>query len=154
VRGAGTDIWNTADQFQYLSQPLTGDGQLQARLLTLGNTDPWAKAAVMIRGSLAANAPHAMLTATSAFGVSFQYRPSVGAASQAPPGSSQPKPIWIRIRRVGNVFTGSYSVDGVAWTVLASQTVTMPASVLMGLAVTSHNPGAVTTATFSDVAVS
>ena len=31
VAGAGADIWDTADAFRYVYQPLAGDGQIIAR---------------------------------------------------------------------------------------------------------------------------
>ena len=52
MSGGGTDIWNTADQFRFACKPLIGDGTLIAKVESVGNTDPWAKAGVMIRESL------------------------------------------------------------------------------------------------------
>ena len=45
-------------QFNY--QTLTGDGTIVARVVSLDNTDAWAKAGVMIRESLNADATFAM----------------------------------------------------------------------------------------------
>ncbi|HZE98356.1 MAG TPA: hypothetical protein VE981_15095, partial [Planctomycetota bacterium] len=49
VCGAGADIWSTADSFHFVSMTLTGDGTIFARVVEIDNTDPWAKAGVMIR---------------------------------------------------------------------------------------------------------
>src|SRR5438132_13189844 len=38
VQGAGADIWGTSDAFQYVNQPLAGDGQIVARVTSLMNT--------------------------------------------------------------------------------------------------------------------
>ncbi len=51
VAGAGNDIWGTTDQFHYAYRPLPESGQITARILSQGNTDPWAKAGVMIKQS-------------------------------------------------------------------------------------------------------
>ena len=56
--------------------------------------------------------------------------------------------------REGNLFSAYQSQDGSQWTLVGSDTVSMPATVYVGLAVTSHNPAATATATFSNVAVS
>ena len=45
------------------------------------------------------------------------------------------------------------SADGQAWTAVGSVTMTLPSSVPAGLAVTSHNPSLLNTATFDDVSV-
>src|SRR5918999_259224 len=46
VTGTGADIWGSADQFQFASRELPGDGGVTARLLSLegGRADGLAKA--------------------------------------------------------------------------------------------------------------
>ncbi len=64
-------------------------------------------------------------------------------------------PVWVKIERLGTACNGYYSTDGVKWTAMAwnPQTINMVASpVYIGLAVTSHNAAALTTAEFSGVA--
>ena len=53
VNGGGSDIWGTTDQFNYVSQPLTGNATIVARVTSQSDTDPWAKAGVMIKQSTA-----------------------------------------------------------------------------------------------------
>src|SRR5262249_44305962 len=36
--GSGTDIWFTADQFHFLYQPFSGDGEVVARVTAVGDT--------------------------------------------------------------------------------------------------------------------
>ena len=57
MQGAGGDIWGTADQFHYVWQALSGDGSISARVISQTNTDPWAKARVMLRQSTNAGDP-------------------------------------------------------------------------------------------------
>ena len=83
--------------------------------------------------------------------MSLQYRTATGAASNYTQGPQQAIPVWVRLGRVGSTFTGSLSINGTTWTTVASQTITMPTIVFVGLAVTSHNVGATTTAIISDV---
>ena len=49
IQGSGTDIWNTADAFNFASTTLAGNGSIVALVNLLQETDPWAKAAVMFR---------------------------------------------------------------------------------------------------------
>ena len=58
VSGSGADIWNSADAFQFVEQPLVGDGAIIARVTSVSNTNGWAKAGVMIRDSFAPGAPY------------------------------------------------------------------------------------------------
>jgi regulation of enolase protein 1 (concanavalin A-like superfamily) len=60
-------------------------------------------------------------------------------------------PRWIRLVRAGNVFTGYESSNGATWSQVGSVTLALPASLYVGLAVTSHNDGMLTTAVFDNV---
>src|SRR5439155_20491739 len=74
VNGSGSDIWATGDLFNYVSQPVSGDVTVIARVATEEVTGAWAKAGVMIRESTAANAAYAGLYVTPSNGVSMQIR--------------------------------------------------------------------------------
>jgi hypothetical protein len=153
VGGSGADIWNTADGFQFVSQPWTGDGEIVARVASLQKTDPWAKAAVMFRESLNANSSHAMTVITASNGSSFQRRNGTGNYMTTTAGASVAAPYWVKISRSGNVFTSYISSNGTNWTQIGSETISMGTSIYAGLAVTAHNNSALTTATFTDVRV-
>jgi len=60
-------------------------------------------------------------------------------------------PYWVRITRSGSRFISSRSADGVTWTPMSTNTITMANSVNMGLFVCSHNNSALCTATFTNV---
>src|SRR5205823_12054828 len=62
-------------------------------------------------------------------------------------------PYWLRLSRVGNNLTAATSPDGVAWTTYATFSPYMEAAAYIGLAVTSHNNGALCTATFDQIAL-
>src|SRR4029079_13185670 len=49
VKGAGADIWGTADAFHYAYRPMTGDGVVIARVATVQNHNAWTKGCGMIR---------------------------------------------------------------------------------------------------------
>ena len=140
VAGAGVDIWDTTDQFRFVYQALNGDGSIVARVDSLQNTDPWAKAGVMIREDLTGNAPNAMVPQTAANGTTVQWRTTRGGPSGYQGGFPGTAPQWVRLVRAGNTFSGYYSANGSAWTLMQHDTVAMPAQVYIGLAVTSHNP--------------
>ncbi len=153
VNGSGSDIWGTEDAFNYVYQPLTGDGSIVAHITGVGNTDGWAKAGVMIRETLDANAKHALMALTSENGAAFQRRVTTGADSQNTLGAQIAAPYWVKITRAGNTFTGYQSVDGNTWQQVGTVNMTMNSNAFVGLAVTAHN-ASLNTSTFDNVTVS
>ena len=156
VTAGGTDIWNAADQFRFISQPLVGDGTVIARVDGLVNTQAFAKAGVMIRGSVAANAQNVLAYMTGDQRLISSRRTTVGGASTSTSGTvvAGPPPVWVRLTRLGNAFTAYRSTDGVSWTILAQPvTVAMPANAVAGLAIASATANTATTAVFSNVSV-
>ena len=81
LKGTGTDIGGTSDQFRFVYQPLAGDGQIVARVSSMTNTHAWAKAGVMIREGLAANARHFSLFVTPTSGLAGRRRNTVGGST-------------------------------------------------------------------------
>ncbi len=153
VKGSGADIWNTSDQFQFVYQPVTGDTQIVARVASLQAANAWSKAGVMIRGALTAPAAHAFMHATGSSGWRFTTRLSAGGSSNSSAGSAGGAPGWVRLVREGNLFSAYQSQDGSQWILVGTDTISMPATVYVGLAVTSHTSTATATATFSTIAI-
>ena len=155
VKGSGTDIWGTSDQFHYSYRTLSGNGSLVARVTSLGNTDPWAKAGLMFRESTAGNSRNVMVNLTASNGVLLQKRLNPGESSTNTIVSGKSVPQWLKLTRSGNTFTGFWSANGTTWTQIGSPVTfgTFGNSALVGLAVTSHNASSVATATFDNVSV-
>jgi regulation of enolase protein 1 (concanavalin A-like superfamily) len=154
VKGSGADIYDVADAFQFVRQQRTGDFTITARVASLGNTNAFAKAGVMIRETLAANAKNAFMTLTPSSGAKLTTRTAVGGTTLVTTVAGFAPPNWVRLQRQGTSFRGYVSSNGTTWTqVGATATISMAASVYVGLAVTSHSNGTLTTATFTNVAV-
>ena len=81
ISASGTDIWNNADQFRFAYKQLNGNGSITARVDSIGNTNVWAKASVMIRETLDAGSKNACIAVTPGSGISFQWRDTVNGAS-------------------------------------------------------------------------
>ena len=157
VRGAGADIWGQNDAFHFAYRSLSGNGEIVARIASFTDTDPWAKAGVMLRESLASDSRFAMMLMTPGTnGAAFHYRTATGGNAQ--PSNSGDNvsrlPRWVRIVRQGNTVTGYHSTDGVSWIQRDSVSMTLPQAVYVGLAVTSHNNGTLATAVFDNVEIS
>lgn len=153
IDAAGTDIWGTSDQFRFVYQQVSGDVEVVARVRGITNQHAWSKAGVMIRSTLAANSAHAFALVSAAKGVHFQRRAAAGGVSTSTAASTMLPPAWVRAVRTGNTVTTYWSTTGSSWTTIGSVTLPLGASAYVGVAVTSHNAGARTTATVSDVSV-
>ncbi len=151
VQGDGADIGGSADLFYYLYMPLRGDGELTAFVLGMVDTDPWAKAGVMIRETLAANSRHATEVVSPRSGTAFLRRTTAGGATASAQGNGYKPPYWVRITRRGNVFSGYYSPDGVNWAQQGTVTIAMAQDAYIGMCVTSHATGAICAAVFDRV---
>jgi carbohydrate binding protein with CBM6 domain len=153
VAGGGADIWGTADAFQFVSQPVTGDTQIVARVVSVQNTQAKAKAGIMLRESTAPDAAHVILSVKPAgAGVEFMTRATTGAVTVKQSNTLLAAPVYVRLTRIGSTVTGDVSTDGVAWTTVGTATAST-AWPLAGLIVNSHDTTVLNTATFDNVAV-
>jgi len=72
--------------------------------------------------------------------------------------NTNPLPVWLRITRAGNAFTGEYSANGTTWTKItatdgtsSATTILMPSSVYIGMVVCSHVTDSLAVADFSQI---
>jgi hypothetical protein len=160
MTATGEDIWNSADEFHIAYKMLTGAGSIVAKVLSVDNTDPWAKAGVMIRESLDPGSKFAAVYITPGNGCRFQARMNTAtdATSDTSVVSTEQTaitaPYWVKLERdIGGNFRGYYSADGSSWTQMTwnPQYITMSANVYIGLAFTSHNTAQIGQAVFSNV---
>ncbi len=152
VAGAGADIYGVSDQFRYAYTRVSGDVDVSARVASVQYVDAWSKAGVMIRTSLNADAAHALMLVSAGNGLAFQRRPASGYQT-LDTGGTGTAPAWVKLERRGSVVTAFRSADGVTWSLVGSQTLDLPASFYVGLAVTSHVPSVAATAMFDNVVV-
>jgi hypothetical protein len=153
MSGEGADIWDTSDQFHFAWQQLSSSGSIVAKVLSVQDTDPWAKAGVMIRDTLDADSAHAMVAVTPGNGVWFGRRTAAGDISVSDSLAGLTAPYWVKLERtIGGLVRAYYSADGSSWTQLGSSIpINMNTPMYIGLAVTSHNPGVTCQAVFSNV---
>jgi hypothetical protein len=162
MTGSGVDIWGTADQFRFAYKTLTGPGSIVARVLSVDNTDPWAKAGVMVRDSLSAGSKFAAVYITPGNGCRFQARLDTGISATSDTSVATAEqmaivaPYWVKLERdVSGNFRGYYSSDGAAWRQMSwnPQNIPMSSNVYVGLAVTAHNAGLTCQAQLSNVTI-
>lgn len=146
IKAAGADIWGASDQFRYTYVPVSGDLDVIAHVSSLQSINAWSKAGVMVRETLDANARNTMALISAARGYSFQWRLDVAGLTANTAGGSGTAPTWLRLKRSGYRFEAFRSTDGTSWTSFGVQSVPMAATVYVGIAVTSHDSTAATTA--------
>ena len=152
MTASGTDIWATADEFHFAFKQVTGAIAIIAKVESVGHTDPWAKAGVMIRDTLDADSRNVAVFITPENGVRFQYRTVAGAITQRYFAEGITAPQWVKLERTaGGLVRAYYSEDGATWSQFNLKQVRMDMPIYAGLAVTSHNADATCEAKFSNV---
>jgi chitodextrinase len=152
INGSGTDIWNTSDEFHFVHRSLNGDGEIIARVSSIENTHSAAKAGVMIRETLTGGSKHALVNRTPQPQHQFMWRSNTNGTTNYVLGGTTPVPNWVKLKRLGNVFSAFESNNGTTWTqVGSSQTITMAANVYIGLAVLAHDNTTLNTSIFDNV---
>ncbi len=148
----GTDIWDDADEFHFAYKELSGAGAIMAKVESLENTDPWAKAGVMIRDTLEPDSANVAVFITPENGVRFQFRNKAGNDTDRNFAEGVTAPQWVKMERsAGGFVKAFYSADGSTWTLLGMGAISMKMPVYIGLAVTSHDIDTVCEAKFSNV---
>ena len=154
VKGAGADLAGVTDAFQFAHRTLDGDGELVAKVTALQNTDPGARAGLMIRGSLVTDAPYVLAAVAANGAVSYQSRILPGGGTAVVSGGTGAKlPYWLKVKRIGSALHGYRSADGVTWTQLSADTVPLGSGTYVGLVVNSHKPTTLCAASFDAVAL-
>jgi hypothetical protein len=163
VNGGGEDIWGTEDEFHFYYQQITGDFDVVVRNTGIEATDEWAKAGIMVRQRLNADAENAMIRRRPDGQVSFQWRSDNGNETESTTSGGEGESEvnngyitadWLRLRRSGDTIEAYGSTDGSSWTriaAIAPSEIDFAGDTYVGLAVTSHNTGTLCTATFKDL---
>jgi len=133
VTSGGAGVAGTADQFTFVSQRLAGDGVVTVRVASLTQTT--AAAGVMIRESLAPGSRHVSLLSSGA--VAFKRRTTASGSTTTTSLTKPSGAIWLRLERTDSTIAASVSQDGSQWTIVGTQTLSLPANVYVGVAVSS-----------------
>jgi hypothetical protein len=153
ITAEGADIEGASDQFHFAFQSLPSAGSIVVKVLSIQDTDPWAKAGVMIRDTLDPDSAYAMVAVTPGNGIWFGRRTAAGAATASDSQAGLTAPYWLKMERSsGGLMRAYYSADGASWTQLGSSVaINMNIPMYIGFAVTSHSPGVACEAKFSNV---
>jgi len=162
ISGGGTILFAPSDQCNFVSQSLSGDQTLIARVMGQNHTTPKTRVGLMFRDSTAADAACVVLDIKPNGGYGLYTRSPAGAAPIWVAGtssgvySSMKEPNWLKLVKHGNTFTAYTStwISSPNW-VKFSTPVTVPLSgnYLGGVVVCSHDPNSLSICSFDHVSV-
>ena len=153
VEAAGGDIGHIQDAFHYVFREVEGDFETVTKIDSLVAERAWAKAGLMIRDSFRPDAPYFAVFMAQDVGVVHQHRGTFGGDSDWSKIDGISTPIWVKVSRTGNLYQGHYSLDGANWILVNQATIALSQTLLVGMAVTSHEEGALAYAEFSNLTV-
>ena len=104
------------DSFYFVHQSLGEAGTITARLTSMtGMAEPWSKAGIIVKASLAEGSAYAAMMVTGGHGVRMQWDFTQDVAGLAGTVSAA-SPRWLRLTRSGQTLTGYDCADGTRWT--------------------------------------
>ena len=159
IKAGGDDIWGEVDQFMYVYKEVSGNFDVAITVNSLEQTNDWAKAGIMARQTLDPGSVNVYVACRGADDlVTFQMRAETdgGSSSERTTPSGGARPVTVRLTRTGDEFVSGWSLDGgVTWepnisndgvATTAPKNLVMADPIYLGVAVTSHTAGVITTA--------
>jgi regulation of enolase protein 1 (concanavalin A-like superfamily) len=152
----------------FVFQDLSGDFDIAVRVESFTPAQLYSKAGLMIRENVNADSAHLMFLVfagdaprnNNLGAYEMQFRSAAGADCQgiypairppAPPEFPAAFPnSWLRVTRRGNQFSAFASTDGKSWKQYGQQVLPLANPVMVGPALTSHNPSVTAQAAFRD----
>lgn len=162
INASGNDIWGSQDGGHFAFQPITGNGEIIARVDSLDPTSYAAKCGLMFRENMTAGSRMiyvSVIAASDGNGTQHQLIWRATAGQNAAGLVHDNTPIlpaqgWLRLTRQGNTFAGYYSTNGSNWNLIgSSQLISMASSAYVGLAVTAQDNSEVCGAVFDNLAL-
>ena len=168
LSGAGNDIWGTADNFHFLYTTVSGDFNMEAKIIhdeseRSTSTDVWIKGMLMARQNLSAGSPNFGNRVRRDGQYSWQYRANQDGSSSSNgtgrvtfstegyPADDYPT---TRIERRGDEWSIFYKdeLGSGDWVqVQETQTLVLGDPLFVGLAVTAHQVGSIQYTWFKNV---
>ena len=157
LKASGTDVWNTADGFQFAYKTFNGSGRVSVRVDSIIAGNLWAKAGIMFRESLDSGSRHVIMAMTpgSANGAAFQFRQSTGGNSSNTNVPGFNLPYFVRVVKNGTTYSGYISADSITWKQVGT-TVDLGFGgqpLLAGIFLSSHDNSSLGKAVFSHVPI-
>jgi len=153
ISGAG-NLSGSADNFRFLYQSLSGDGEIRAQILSAQYTGSGDLVGAMIRESLTPGSTYAMMGIAPAGQYRWVRRTTTGSGSSSNrAGGASPPNVWVRLVRSGNTLYAYKSNNGSSWNSVNSCTITMAPNIYIGFAAASGSSSTLATSVLTNVTV-
>lgn len=152
VRGAGGDIWGTADAFHYLWYEEIQDANATFTIGALDGTHRWTKAGFMVRDNATPGSVHHFLLVSKEMGVAYQRRLTPdGESLHTSLSPSSTLPVTIQVMRRDSYVVMDFKQGDGPWQRAAQ--FDQSSHHMFGIAVTSHDTSVLATADVTDYEV-
>ena len=160
INASGWHFWDTTDEGYFVYQQMNSDKEIIAKVEMADPANYWSKAAVMIRESLQSNSAMVYLAlskhaADNTNCVQLIWRGGTGWGTGVTEiNKHKIFPSYIKLVRMGNVFSAYWSRDGENWELVGAEMIdNINQNCYIGLAVSAENSDRFTGAVFSDVKI-
>jgi len=134
----GGDFGGSVDDGNFIYRPITGDACLTAYINSNQPAASWASLMVLLaRDTPFAASSNMAGVAPGGYGTNFTDKINSSFSSSTVLSNSNPSnctPCWVRLSRVGNLFTAQQSKDNITWNTVGTVTLSsMPTTAYWGL---------------------
>ena len=133
INRAVANSQSEGNSLQFVYQPMVGNCEIVARVVSIQRKDSEALAGLMIRESLKPDARHVMVGLTGNRGGVFQWQEEPGESAGGKLDPAMRLWYWLRLKRLENTFTGYKSRNGRDWGLIQTVNVPMKEKVFVGL---------------------
>jgi regulation of enolase protein 1 (concanavalin A-like superfamily) len=153
VAAAGVNMWGTRDEFHFVWKRMTGGFTLEAKVELVGKgINAHRKAGLMVRPTRDADAPYVDGVVHGDGLTSLQFRRTKGGITEEQRVTTSGAEL-VKLERKGNTYTFSAAKSGEPFMTTELADLALGDTVLVGLAVCSHDAAVTERAIFRDVKV-
>ncbi|MEV0775442.1 alpha-N-acetylglucosaminidase TIM-barrel domain-containing protein [Streptomyces sp. NPDC050433] len=127
IEGAGADLWGGNQEFGaiYRAGAFGAASSAMVQVTTQDRTGGWARAGLIVRDELSVNGSPGLvnLAVTPSNGCALSWdSDGNGTIDSIQQAGSLAAPVWLRLTRSGDSYTGECSADGDTWTTVGTAT--------------------------------
>jgi hypothetical protein len=148
----GGGIGDASDSFHFVYKKMRANGTIVTKVGAL----EWANGlgGIMMRETLDPGAKFASILINANKSINTVWRSVVGAYAYGVNSPNIPAPYWVKLVRLGDVFTSFISPDGSTWTQTQSSTIPMNQDIYVGFALSANGHGwYMDAATFTNISL-
>jgi hypothetical protein len=163
VSGAGADLFSGTDAYSttYLQGAVGDTSTVETQVVSHQNLTGYGKAGIIVRNDMTASGtgPEGVILFESpSGGIQLEWDNNGGthinSVTPANGTIADRVPVWLKLMKNGSAYTGYYSTDGSAWTLVGTANVPAQASTQdAGMFITSHATGTPAQAVFNTFTV-